>query len=179
MNTLAILIKSLTKKEREEFEAAKQRGYLIDRSRTREDLEIAYRNWCDITATPFIAIRRGYVVFWFLSGSASLSDQGREEMHALWHEYSFLDDEEANNWICANSGDFVGILPKDREPLARDIFLAVRKQGALDTSMRNIDPLLAPDYCVPLPFEYSISAWVKDQAIPRRWSELTGSHRRQ
>jgi hypothetical protein len=103
-----------------------------------------------------------------------------EDIRALFRKYSFLvDDEEEYNWICGNCGEAIAILPEDRERLAREMFLTIREQGALDTSMRDIDPSLAPDYCVPLPFEHSIVAWAKDQAIPREWSDLRGSHYRQ
>src|SRR3712207_885389 len=148
MDVLQQLVSSLNKKEREEFEAAKRLGYLIDRSRVRDDLESAYMTWCSVTKTPYIAVRRGRVSFWFLSGSASLSDQGMEDIRALFRKYSLLDDEEEEyNWICGNCGEALAILPEDRERLAREMFFTIRKQGALDTPMRNVDRSLLPaDY---------------------------------
>lgn len=168
MDVLQQRINGLNKKEREEFETAKRRGYLVDRSKTRDHLYEAYMTWCDVTTTPAISIRRGYVKFWFLSGSTHLSGQGMEEVCTLAKQYCFLPeglDPGVN--IYGNSGDFFGVLPEDREPLAHDLFLAVRKHGALDTSMR--------DLCPPLPFNQSVKAWVKDQAIPCNWSPLSNS----
>lgn len=168
MDVLQQRISSLNKREREEFEAAKRRGYLIDRSRTRDDLGMTYMTWCDVTTTPYIGVRRGGVKFWFLSGSASLSSRGVEDVRALFRKFSFLvDDEEEYNWVCGNCGQANAILPEDRERLARELFLTIRKYGALDTSMRDI--------CPPLPFDHSISAWVKDQAIPYGWLQLSNS----
>jgi|SRR5215217_3124419 len=168
MDALQQCISSLNKKEREEFEKAQHRGYLVDPSKTRDNLYGAYMTWCHVTSTPAISIRRRHVEFWFLSGPADLSDQGLDEMLALWRKYSYLpDDGESGNYICNNSGYFVGILPEDLEPLARDLFLALRKHDSLDTSMSGISP--------PLPFDHSISAWVKDRAIPYAWPQLSNA----
>src|SRR5215212_9609889 len=115
------IIKSLTKREREEFEAAKRRGYLIDRSRVKDDLKSAYMAWCDMTTTPFIAVSTGSVKLWLSSSSSTLSSQGRETIMALFRKYSWLgDEEEEYNWVCGNCGEATAILPKDRERLARE-----------------------------------------------------------
>lgn len=170
MDVLQQQIESLNKKEREEFEAAKRRGYLIDRSRKRNNLYNAYMTWCDLTTTPSISIRRGYVQFFFLSGSAHLSNQGLEEIRALARHYCFLPAGlDPGEWIYSNSADFFGVIPDEREAFARDLFLAVRKYGALDKSMK--------DLCPPLPFNHSVSAWVKDQSIPRGWLQISNSQR--
>src|SRR5829696_7365485 len=156
MNTLESRIKSLKKNEREEFEAAKRRGYLIDRSRIRGNLESAYMTWCDIARTPFIAVSTGGVRLWLSSGSATLSRQGMENMRALFRKYSWLDDEEEeHNWVCGNCGQATAVLPKDRERLAKEIFLTVRRLENLDTSMRNIDRSMFPP-TIPYPCHSSI-----------------------
>ncbi|CAA9374749.1 MAG: hypothetical protein AVDCRST_MAG93-8726, partial [uncultured Chloroflexia bacterium] len=124
--------------------------------------------WCDMTTTPYIAVRRGGVEFWFLGGSASLSGRGMEDVGTLFRKYSFpVDEEEEYNWVGGNHGQATAILPEDREQLAREIWLAMRNHGTLDTSMWNTSR--------PLPFDLSISAWVKDRAIPRGWLQVSNS----
>lgn len=139
------LTKGLTKKERDAFEAEKHRGYLIDRSRVRGDLALAYMRWCDITRTPFIAVSTGGVKLWLSSGSATLSSQGMENITALFRKYRWLGaHKEEYNWVCGNTCQATAVLPRDRERLAREMFFSVRRLENLDTSMRNIDRSMFP-----------------------------------
>src|SRR5215207_2432193 len=63
IDTIQQWVERLCEHEREEYEAAKERGYLIDRSTKRGNLWQAYMTWCAFINVPFVGVstRSGFV----------------------------------------------------------------------------------------------------------------------
>jgi len=118
-----------TENEHEEFEAARNRGYLLKLPAVTGSLIRAYASWCGKGRTPFVTVSEEGVMFWLVRYSLSLTQQGVEELSALFREYGLAQD---NYTIDAKRGEIRAVLPEDREPLAREITLTLRIPGVVE-----------------------------------------------
>jgi hypothetical protein len=156
-------IKTLSQREREEFEAAKERGYLIDEARERENLWLTYVHWCTETMLPSVGIlgdklevRLNALLY------KSFSPYGREEMYKLFEKYDAEYEKLSFTWIAS-----VRVVPEEyREPLAREIALTVRKPGVLHEIL-GFGPKCR--------YEQSPQGWLEDQKILIGCSDMDGS----
>ncbi len=138
MNTLQNRVDGLYEHEREEYEAAKERGYLIDPSTQKGNLWHTYMTWCAFVNVPFVGISTlsGFVQMWFTETYKGFTPYGREEMCALFEKYGAVYTEP-----CSNVAD-ARVLPEDGELLAREMLETILKPGV-------IDPPLDQEYSPP------------------------------
>ena|SRR5215212_9753269 len=122
-------INSFTEKEYQEFEAAKNRGYLLKLPTVTGNLIRAYASWCGKGRTPFVMVSEEGVMFWLVRYSLSLTQQGIEELSALFREYGLTKDDYA---VDAKCGEIRAVLPETREPLARAMSLTLRMPGVVE-----------------------------------------------
>lgn len=148
----------LTKKERRELEVAKTRGYLIDPSRTRDDLSDAYVEWSEENQTPCIWTGRGQVWFFLPLGTPTLTPEGREELRELFKEYSVIDDHNEVDW---NGGHATALVTDDREPLTQELARLIRKPGVLWGH---------------LPYARSPRAWLEDERMLYKFPDVAPTH---
>jgi hypothetical protein len=156
IETLQERVDSLYDHEREEYEAAKERGYLIDHATGNDGaLHIAYMVWCALMNVPFLEIRteRRGISMMFTETYKGFTSYGREEMQKVFESY---DTERAS--ACGNVASAKGVRKEDCEPLAREMLETILKPGV-------IDPPLDQEYPPP-------QAWLDEinRRISRGWS---------
>jgi hypothetical protein len=154
--TLQERVESLYDHEREEFDAARERGYLIDHVTGNDGvLHITYMVWCALMNVPFLEIstESRAISMMFTETYKSFTSSGREEMQKVFDRY---DTERAS--VCGNVASATGVRKEDCETLAREMLETILKPGV-------IDPPLDQEYSPP-------QGWLDEinRRIRRGWS---------
>jgi|SRR5215213_8192311 len=122
----------LDEHQREEFEAAKKRGYLmLDRLADPGKLWTVYGYWCAFMYIPELIVNKGLVQMRLLEGYRNfihrgLTQRGEIEMHELLERYDTKETQAYDSVVFA-----VGVSEEDCEPLAREMLQKILKQGVV------------------------------------------------
>lgn len=121
---------ALDEYQREEFEAAKKRGYLmLDRLADPGKLWTVYEYWCAFMYIPELIVSKGLVQMRLLEGYRNfihreLTSHGENEMHELLEKYDTKKTQAGGNVVFA-----LGVPQEECEPLAQEMLQTILEPG--------------------------------------------------